>query len=161
MAAWALSCLIGSGAALAETPAALPPPPGWLRPVRAFGPSPPPLTGPVHDDAGQPTLVVRQSVACLVTGGVASLAAIAAGAENLVNVVGGGQVIAANTHVLSLATLGVTFITFCSVGAALTPLYEHLAAPAVPPAALAPHILAPSPPSMMVDPRRAHPPLRG
>ncbi len=107
--------------------------------VRAFGPSAPALREPAVQPDGQPALVTVQSVGCLVVGGLATSLTMLAGAENLVNVVGGGLVRAANPQVLALGVMGVTFGTFCAVGSALTPLYLHLRrqpaeeAPAAPP----------------------------
>lgn len=96
------------------------------RDVRAFGPSAPPMTeAPAHPD-GRPARVTEQSIGCLLLGTGVSGLTLLAGAENLVNVVGGGLVRAANPRVLTLGVAAVTFGTFCAVGGALTPLYLHL-----------------------------------
>jgi hypothetical protein len=124
-------------------------PPVLLRQARAFGPSPPILDGPAREADGTATLVTRQSIGCLLVGTAATTATALAGAENLVNVIGGGLVVAANSRVLSLAVLGVTFTTFCSIGGALTPLYLHLretpVAPAVPPRETSPPAMSGGP----------------
>jgi hypothetical protein len=96
------------------------------REVRAFGPSAPPMTEPPVQPDGRPSLVTEQSIGCLLMGTTVSGLTLLAGAENLVNVVGGGLVRAANPRVLTLGVAAVTFGTFCAVGGALTPLYLHL-----------------------------------
>ncbi len=80
---------------------------------------------PVQPD-GRHTLLVEQSIGCLVFGGGMTGLSLLTGAENLLNVVAGGLVRTANPRVLALGVVGVTFGTFCAVGGALTPLYRHL-----------------------------------
>lgn len=132
---------VREGPALAPIPAVL------RRDVRAFGPSAPPVREiPVEPD-GSPSLIAQQSIGCLIVGSGMTGLAMLAGSENLVNIVGGGLVRAANPQVLALGVLGVTFGTFCAVGGALTPLYLHLTRdpePAAPP--------PPDPPAFLAQP---------
>jgi len=76
---------------------------------------------------------VVQSVSCVVTGTAATAAAIAAGGENLVNVIAGGAVAPANRAILYIGLVGVVFASFCQIGQALTPLLLYLMDPVQPP----------------------------
>lgn len=100
--------------------------PGPLRQIKAFGPSAPPLRERISRAADDMPMVLKQSIACLVLGSSGTAAAAMVGAENLVNVVGGGLVVTRNRIVLALGVAGVVFGTFCAVGGALTPLYLEL-----------------------------------
>ncbi|MGE0713861.1 MAG: hypothetical protein AB7P02_00330 [Alphaproteobacteria bacterium] len=75
---------------------------------------------------------LQQSVGCVIAGTGATALALAAGAENLVNVVSGGLVTSANPVVLYMGVVGVVFASFCSLGQALTPLYLYFTEPATP-----------------------------
>ncbi len=66
---------------------------------------------------------VKQSMGCLVGGTTGTTLAMLAGGENLVNIIAGGIVPAANPLALSIGVVGVVFASFCAVGQALTPLY--------------------------------------
>jgi len=68
---------------------------------------------------------VTASVACTLTGGTASAAAVLLGAENFINVVAGGVVAPANAAILALGVIGVVFVNFCQIGKSLTPLYLY------------------------------------
>lgn len=69
---------------------------------------------------------VAQAIGCLIAGGIGTSVAVAAGSENVVNIVAGGLVTPANSVALYTAVVGVIFGTFCAVGQAVTPLYVHL-----------------------------------
>lgn len=68
---------------------------------------------------------VQQSLGCAVTGAAATALAVAAGGENLVNVIAGGVVVPSNRTVLYIGLVGVVFASFCAIGQALTPLYLY------------------------------------
>lgn len=68
---------------------------------------------------------VRGAWACLAGGSVATAAAMAAGSENLINVVAGGAVAPQNRAVLAMGLAGVVFSTFCTLGQQLLPLYQY------------------------------------
>lgn len=68
---------------------------------------------------------VRQAWACVVGGTAGTASAVAAGAENLVNVVAGGVVAPSNRAVLIVGLTGVVFTTFCTFGQQLLPLIEY------------------------------------
>lgn len=70
---------------------------------------------------------VRQAWACVAGGSVGTAAAVAAGAENLVNVVAGGVVAPSNRAVMIVGLTGVVFTTFCTLGQQLLPLVEYYA----------------------------------
>jgi hypothetical protein len=94
--------------------------------VRAFGPSFPGMNGPARLPDGRMSLETRQSVGCLLLGTAMTGASALAGAENLINIIGGGVVQPRSQSIVFLGTLGITFGTFCAVGAALTPLWDDL-----------------------------------
>lgn len=126
--------------------------------ARAFGPSFPEMSGPARTPDGRMSTETRQSVGCLLLGTGMTTAAALAGAENLIHIIGGGVVPARNQAVLYLGTLGVTFGTFCAVGAALTPLWDEWrdgARPAATPPSEAPAPSA-SPGGARVVPARAN-----
>jgi hypothetical protein len=77
---------------------------------------------------------VAHALGCLIAGSVGTGIAALAGTNNVVNVMAGGQAIAASQLALYTAVAGVIFGTFCAVGQALTPLYLHVArsAPSTP-----------------------------
>ncbi len=104
--------------------------------VKSYGPSFPTLDAPATTPDGGMNDSVKQSIGCVVGGTVGSIAALSAGAENLINVIAGGLVGPANPVVLYSSLLGVVFASFCAVGQAVTPLVLYYAAPA--PVALPP-----------------------
>lgn len=70
---------------------------------------------------------VRQAWACVAGGSAGTAAAVAAGAENLVNVVAGGVVAPNNRAVMIVGLAGVVFTTFCTLGQQLLPLVDYYA----------------------------------
>lgn len=70
---------------------------------------------------------VRSAWACVAGGSAGTAAALAAGAENLINVVAGGVVAPSNRSVMVLGLAGVVFTTFCTLGQQLLPLVDHYA----------------------------------
>ncbi|MCC7271990.1 MAG: hypothetical protein IT561_04925 [Alphaproteobacteria bacterium] len=95
-------------------------------PVKSYGPNFPSLPGDsVVEPNGAMTPEVKQSVGCLISGTVATLAAMGAGGENLVNIIAGGTVAPTNTAVLYIGLVGVVFASFCAIGQAITPLYLY------------------------------------
>ncbi|HYD68720.1 hypothetical protein [Azospirillum sp.] len=68
---------------------------------------------------------VRSGWGCLIGGTVGTGIAMAANAENLINVIAGGIVAPASPAVLAIGLAGVVFGTFCTLGQAVTPLYVH------------------------------------
>ncbi|MSP49517.1 MAG: hypothetical protein EXQ95_09345 [Alphaproteobacteria bacterium] len=68
---------------------------------------------------------VGRSAGCLIGGAIGAALALAAGGQNLVNVIAGGEAIPANPVVLFTGLIGVVFASFCSIGQALTPLYLY------------------------------------
>ena len=75
----------------------------------------------------EPTSLQKaRSVACLVTGGAATAAALALGWQNVTNLISGGIVPAAGPGAIALGLFGVVFTSFCAIGQALTPLYLDL-----------------------------------
>ena len=83
---------------------------------------PPPADDvPANDD--EMSFLTTQSVACLVTGGTATLAALGFGWQNVTNLISGGVVPAAGPGAVALGLFGVVFTSFCAIGQALTPLY--------------------------------------
>jgi hypothetical protein len=76
---------------------------------------------PANDD--EMSFLTTQSVACLVTGGTATLAALGFGWQNVTNLISGGVVPAAGPGAVALGLFGVVFTSFCAIGQALTPLY--------------------------------------
>ncbi|HYH18879.1 MAG TPA: hypothetical protein VD995_09715 [Azospirillum sp.] len=68
---------------------------------------------------------VKSAWGCLIGGTVGTGVALAANAENLINVIAGGIVAPASPAVLAIGLAGVVFGTFCTIGQAFTPLYVH------------------------------------
>jgi hypothetical protein len=68
---------------------------------------------------------VRASWACVAGGSAGVAAAVAAGAENLINVIAGGIVVPANRSVMVIGLAGVVFSTFCTMGQQLLPLVDY------------------------------------
>ena len=68
---------------------------------------------------------VKAAWGCVLTGTVATAAAMLGDAENLLNVVAGGIVAPASPSVLYLGLAGVVFTSFCTLGQQLTPLYLY------------------------------------
>jgi hypothetical protein len=66
---------------------------------------------------------LASSYGCLIAGTLGTSMAIAAGSENVVNVVAGGLVTPASEAALTVAVIAVVFGSFCAVGQALTPIY--------------------------------------
>jgi len=81
---------------------------------------------------GMPTDAL-QSAHCAMFGTGASVVALHAGAENLVNLIAGGLVPPANRAALYIGIVGVVFASFCQIGQAFTPLYLYLVDPPPPP----------------------------
>lgn len=77
--------------------------------------------------AEQDDPAVAQAIGCLIAGTAGTTVALAAGSENVVNIVAGGLVVPVNRVALYTAVVGVVFGTFCAVGQAMTPLYLHVA----------------------------------
>lgn len=75
---------------------------------------------------------VKQSIGCVVTGTAGVAAAVAAGGENLINIIAGGIVVPQNRAVLYIGLAGVVFASFCAVGQALTPIYLYYTEPPEP-----------------------------
>ena len=87
---------------------------------------------PANDD--EMSFLTTQSVACLVTGGTATLAALGFGWQNVTNLISGGVVPAAGPGAVALGLFGVVFTSFCAIGQALTPLYLDIVNGGLPPA---------------------------
>lgn len=68
---------------------------------------------------------VKTAWGCIIGGTVGTGVALAANAENLINVIAGGIVAPASPAVLAIGLAGVVFGTFCTIGQAFTPLYVH------------------------------------
>lgn len=83
---------------------------------------PPPADDAPAGDA-ELSFLTTQSVACLITGGTATVAAVAFGWQNVTNLISGGVVPAAGPGAVALGLFGVVFTSFCAIGQALTPLY--------------------------------------
>jgi hypothetical protein len=114
--------------------------PGFLVPATVRVPLPIDDAPPGMDRMSFQT---AQSVACLATGGVATLAALGFGWQNVTNLISGGVVPAAGPGAVALGLFGVVFASFCAIGQALTPLYLDLVhdvqlPPTLPPAGTAP-----------------------
>ncbi|HEY0833904.1 MAG TPA: hypothetical protein VGE72_08360 [Azospirillum sp.] len=77
-----------------------------------------PSTDDISDD-------VKSAWGCVIGGTVGTGVTLAAGAENLINVIAGGLVAPASPAVLAIGLAGVVFGTFCTIGQAFTPLYVH------------------------------------
>lgn len=77
---------------------------------------------PVRPDAPEN---VKTAWGCVIGGTVGTGVAMAANAENLINVIAGGIVAPASPAVLAIGLAGVVFGTFCTLGQAMTPLYLH------------------------------------
>jgi hypothetical protein len=88
-----------------------------MRPMAPYNP----ITGPVESSD-----LSAASTACLVTGSAATVAALAAGWQNVTNLISGGVVAGAGTGAAALGVFGVVFASFCSIGWALAPLYVDL-----------------------------------
>ena len=73
---------------------------------------------------------VKKAIGCAAVGSVATVAAVAVGAENLINVIAGGVVAPANPGVLYLGLFGVIFASFCGIAESLMPIYLHATKPA-------------------------------
>lgn len=66
------------------------------------------------------------SYGCLIAGTIGTSMAVAAGSQNVVNVVAGGLVVPASEAALTVAVIAVVFGSFCAVGQALTPIYLNI-----------------------------------
>lgn len=77
---------------------------------------------PVRPDAPED---VKTAWGCVIGGTVGTGVTLAAGAENLINVIAGGLVAPASPAVLAIGLAGVVFGTFCTLGQAITPIYVH------------------------------------
>ncbi|HEY0834608.1 MAG TPA: hypothetical protein VGE72_11930 [Azospirillum sp.] len=77
---------------------------------------------PVRPDAPDD---LKSAWGCVIGGTVGTGVALAANAENLINLVAGGIVAPASPAVLAIGLAGVVFGTFCTLGQAVTPLYVH------------------------------------
>jgi hypothetical protein len=91
--------------------------------VKSYGPSFP-MAEPSPDSPAAASGIndtEKQSIGCILggTGGLA--AAVGAGGGNVINLIAGGVVSAANPAATYLALGGVVFASFCAVGQALTP----------------------------------------
>jgi hypothetical protein len=141
--------VLGQPAARADEPAGASP---AIQLAKSYGPSFPAMEDPARDVTGAPTLVVQQGFGCLILGTAGTAAAMGASSLNVVQNIAGGLVAPANATVLGLGLVGVVFATYCSIGAAVTPLYLHLtgdpaAEPPQPPASQ-----ARTPPARRPDP---------
>ena len=107
---------------ISSAPPAMPPP----TPRNALQPASvrlPPLADDMPANNDEMSFLTTQSVACLVTGGTATLAALGFGWQNVTNLISGGVVPAAGPGAVALGLFGVVFTSFCAIGQALTPLY--------------------------------------
>ncbi len=133
--------LIGSPAVADVIEHGLPPPillPVMRQPVSA----PSPLQAELSPE-------VQQSLGCAIAGAGGTAAALAAGGENLVNIIAGGVVAPQNRAVLYIGLAGVVFASFCAIGQALTPLYLYaVTTPEPPPAQAARALTRASPGSL-------------
>jgi hypothetical protein len=68
---------------------------------------------------------VKEAIGCAAVGSVATVAAVAVGGQNLVNIIAGGVVAPANPGVLYLGLVGVIFAAFCGIAKNLMPIYLH------------------------------------
>jgi hypothetical protein len=73
---------------------------------------------------------VKEAIGCAAVGSVATVAAVAVGGQNLVNIIAGGVVAPANPGVLYLGLVGVIFAAFCGIAENLMPIYLHATEPA-------------------------------
>ena len=78
---------------------------------------------PTADGYDGPDPAVAASYGCLIAGAAGTGVTLAAGSENVVNIVAGGLVVPASQTALTVALIAVVFGSFCSVGQALTPIY--------------------------------------
>jgi hypothetical protein len=101
--------------------------------------------GPIANTAERPYRTA-ESMACLVTGSAATLAALGLGWENVTNLISGGLVAGAGAGAAALGLFGVVFLSFCTIGQALTPLYLEVLGSAPSSAGTAPPATPPSPP---------------
>jgi hypothetical protein len=76
---------------------------------------------------------VKQSIGCVIAGTAGVAGAVAAGGENLINLIAGGLVAPQNRAVLYIGLAGVVFASFCAMGQALTPVYLYYTEPPAPP----------------------------
>ncbi|HYD68300.1 hypothetical protein [Azospirillum sp.] len=68
---------------------------------------------------------VRKAWGCVIGGTTGTVVTLAAGAENLINVIAGGLVAPASPAVLAIGLAGVVFATFCTLGQQFTPMYVY------------------------------------
>lgn len=77
---------------------------------------------PVRPEASED---VKKAWGCVIGGTVGTGVTLAAGAENLINVIAGGLVAPASPAVLAIGLAGVVFATFCTLGQQFTPMYVY------------------------------------
>ena len=98
-----------------------------LRSITFPKPVPPVVSTANEGSSGEADdAAVAQAIGCVIVGTTATTLALAAGSENVVNIISGGLVTPTNQVALYTAMVGVVFGTFCAVGQALTPLYMHI-----------------------------------
>jgi hypothetical protein len=102
----------------------------WI--VPALAPAALGWSGDLGDGEGM-SFRTAESIACLVTGGTATAAALTFGWQNVTNLISGGIVPAAGPGAVALGLFGVVFTSFCAIGQALTPLYVELVHDVTPP----------------------------
>lgn len=93
--------------------------------AKSYGPPEPLPDDPASRPDGTMDDTVKQSIGCVLGGTVGTTIALAAGGENLVNIIAGGLVAPANPLVLYTGLVGVVFASFCAIGQAMTPLYLY------------------------------------
>lgn len=83
-------------------------------PVVEVAATPAATSEPLPDD-------VKNGLGCFLAGTGATATTVAAGSENIINVIAGGVVPVTSGAVLVVGVLGVVFASFCTIGQILTP----------------------------------------
>jgi hypothetical protein len=99
-----------------------------LYPVKSYGPTGSPSNGNGSSSASELEFGDSEqgSLGCIVGGTLGTAGAALIGAENIINLIAGGIVPAANPVALYAAMGGVVFASFCAVGQAMTPMAMYL-----------------------------------